>query len=140
MMDERLNKAEQQLAVAVERSVMEHQEMTDERLNKAEQQLAEAKRRADEATRQMKEIIVREEGIRVQAEIITKRTEELIREANDQLLVSIARAEKAEQQSAEKIIEAEKLIQRTMENAVQLLEQKFMDAMKRIEGSTGTQQ
>ena len=140
MTDERLNKAKQQLAVAIEQSVMEHQEMMDERLNKAKQQLAEANRRADEATRQIKEISVREEGIRVQAEIIAKCTEELSWKANDQLLASIARAKKAEQQSAEKIIEAEKWIQRTMENAVQLLEQKFMDAMKRIEGSTGMQQ
>ena len=33
---------------------MEHQEMMDERLNKAEQQLDEANRRADEATEEMK--------------------------------------------------------------------------------------
>ena len=88
----------------------------------------------------MKEISIHEEGIRVQAEIIAKRTKEHSWEANDQLLASIAHAEKAEQQSVEKIIEAEKWIQRTMENAVQLLEQKFMDVMKQIEGSTGTQQ
>jgi hypothetical protein len=168
---------------------MEHQEISEERLNKAEKQLAEANRRADEATEQMKEIRVREEAIervRVQAEIMAKRSEELSRETNEQLLVaiaraekaeqqaaekireadervnhqaeiiakrseelsweaneqllaSIARAEKAEQQSAEKIIEAERRIQKAVESAAQL-EQKFMDVMKRMEGSTGMRQ
>jgi hypothetical protein len=46
--DERLSKAEQQLAVTLKRSTMEHQEIVDERLNKAEQHLAEA---TDELTR-----------------------------------------------------------------------------------------
>lgn len=168
---------------------MEHQEISEERLNKAEKQLAEANRRADEATEQMKEIRVHEEAIeraRVQAEIMAKHSEELSRETNEQLLVaiaraekaeqqaaekireadervnhqaeiiakrseelsweaneqllaSIARAEKAEQQSAEKIIEAERRIQKAVESAAQL-EQKFMDVMKRMEGSTGMRQ
>ena len=61
------------------------------------------------------------------------------REANEQLLAAIARAVKAEQQSAEIAIEAEKRIQKAVEIAAQL-EQKFMDAMKRIEGSTGMRQ
>ena len=51
----------------------------------------------------------------------------------------IARAEKAEQAAAEKIKdsidEVEKRVQRAEESAVQL-EQKFTDAMKRMEGST----
>jgi chromosome segregation ATPase len=60
-------------------------------------------------------------------------------EANEQLSASIARAEKAEQQSVEKIFEAEGRIQKAAEAAAQL-EQKFLDAMKRIEGSTGMRQ
>ena len=68
-----------------------------------------------------------------------RRSEEIIREVNKHLLVSIARAEKAEQQSEEKIMEGEKRIQKAMESAAQL-EQKFTDAMKRIEGSTGMRQ
>jgi hypothetical protein len=139
MTDERLTKAEQHLAIAFERSVTEQQEITDERLNKAEQLLAEANRRAEETTRQMKEIKDREEGIRVQAEIIAKRSNELNQEVNKQLLASIARAEKAERQSAEKMIEAEKRIQEAVESAA-LLEQKVMDTMKRIECSTGMRQ
>jgi chromosome segregation ATPase len=141
---------EHQLTVAIERSAMEYQEVVDERINKAEQQLVEANRRADEATKQMGEIRVREEarveqlsvaiaraeGAEQEAAIIAKRSEELIKEGNERLLASIARAEKAERHSAEKIIEAEKRIQKALESAAQL-EQKFMDAMKRIEGSTG---
>jgi hypothetical protein len=65
--------------------------------------------------------------------------EEVSREANEQLLASIARTEKAERQSAEKIAEAEKRIQRAVEVAAQL-EQKLMDAMKQIEGSKGMRQ
>ena len=101
----------------------------------------------------MEEVKVREEAIRVQAEMTAKHSEELIREANERLLVAISRAEKAEQvaaekvresiahaeiaeqHSAEKISEAEKRVQRAEESAVQL-EQKFTDAMKRMEGST----
>lgn len=163
--------------------------MADERLHRAEQQLAEANRRADEATNQLKETRVREEAIErvrlqteimakhseeiscetnkqilaaiaraekaeqqaaekireadgrvhLQAEIIAKRSEELSREANEHLLASIARAETAEQQSKEKIIEAENRIQKAVEGAMQM-EQKFMEMMKRIEGSTGMQQ
>ena len=162
--------------------------MADERLKKAEQQLAEANQRADDATRQVEEIRVHEEAIErvrieaemmakhseelcreandqlleavaraekaeklatekikemdgrvnIQAEIIAKRSEELSQEANEQLLASIARTEKAEQQSAEKISEAEKKIQKAVESALQL-EQKFMDAMKRMKSSTGKQ-
>jgi hypothetical protein len=54
-------------------------------------------------------------------------------------LASIARTKKAEQQSAEKIADAEKRIQKAVESAAQL-DQKSMDAMKRIEGSTGMRQ
>ena len=49
--NERLSLAEQHLAMTIERSVMEHQEMTDGRLKKAEQQLAEANRRTEDATK-----------------------------------------------------------------------------------------
>ena len=100
----------------------------------------------------MEEVKVREEAIRIQAEMMAKHSEELSREANEQLLVAIARAKKAEQvaaekvresiacaeiaeqHSAEKIGEAEKRVQRAEESAVQL-EQKFTDAMKRMEGN-----
>ena len=86
----------------------------------------------------MEEVKVREEAIRIQAEMTAKHSEELSREANERLLVaidhaekaeqvaaekvreSIARAEIAEQHSAEKISEAEKRVQRAEENAVQL--------------------
>ena len=64
---------------------------------------------------------------------------DLNREANEQLMASIARVEKAEQQSAEGIADAEKRIQKAVESAAQL-EQKSMDAMKRIEGSAGMRQ
>ena len=129
--------------------------MADERLNRAEQQLAKAKRRADEAAKQMEEVKVCEEVIRVQVEMMAKHSEQLSREANERLLVAIACAEKAEQvaaekvretiacaeiaeqHSAEKISEAEKRVQRAAESAVQL-EQKFTDAMKRMDGSTST--
>ena len=84
--------------------------MADERLKKAEQQLAEANWRADDATRQVEEIRVREEAIervRIEAEMMTKRSEELHREANEQLLEAVARAEKAEQLAMEKIKDAD---------------------------------
>jgi len=90
----------------------------------------------------MEEIRVCEEAIervKVQAENIAKRSKELSQEANEQLLVAIARAKKAEQQAAEKIREAEEKIQKAVESATQL-EQKFMDTMKQMEGSTGMQQ
>jgi hypothetical protein len=152
MADKRLNRAEQQLAEANRRAdeatkqvkearVREEaiERVRNERLNKAEQQLAEANRRADEATKQVNEVRVREEAImdrvRVQGEAMAH-SEELSREANEQLLAVIARAEKAERQAAEKIRESDQRIQESMESAAQL-ELKFMDAMKRIEGSTG---
>jgi chromosome segregation ATPase len=159
MADKRLNKAEQQLAEANRRAdeatkqvkeatkqvkearVREEaiERVRNKRLNKAEQQLAEANRRADEANKQVNEVRVREEAIiervRVQGEAMAH-SEELSREANEQLLVAIARAEKAERQAAEKNRETDQRIQESMESAAQL-ELKFMDAMKRIEGSTG---
>jgi hypothetical protein len=54
--------------------------------------------------------------------------EELSQEANEKLLTSLARAEKAEKQ-----------VQEAVESAARL-EQKFMDVMKRIEGNTGMRQ
>ena len=88
--------------------------MVDERLKKAEQQLAEANWWADEATKQMEEIRVREEVIervKVQAENIAKHSEELRLEDNEQLLVAFACAEKGEQQAAEKIREERVTVQ-----------------------------
>jgi len=96
------------------------------RAEKGEQQAAEKIRKV-------------EEWVTVQAENIAKRSEELSQEANEQLLVAIARAEKAEQQATEKIREAEERIQKAVESAAQL-EQKFMDMMKQMDGSTGMQQ
>ena len=113
MTDEQLNKT-------IERSVMEHHEMTDE-LKKAKQQLAEANRRTEDATKQIEALRIREEGIRIQAERRSRKIEY-------QLLTSLARAEKAEKQ-----------VQEAVESAARL-EQKFMDVMKRIEGNTGMRQ
>ena len=87
---------------------MEHQEMAEERLKRAEQQIAKANQQADEATKQL---------------------ERLTREHQEMADKRLNRAE-----------QAEKMIQKAVECAAQLerkLEQKFMDAMKRIEGNTG---
>ena len=111
--NERLSLAEQNIAMSIERSVIEHQKMTDGRLKKAEQQLAEANRRAED----IEAIRIRDEEIRIQAE-------ERNREISYQLL---ARAEKAEKQ-----------VQEAVESAARL-EQKFMDAMKQI-STTGMRQ
>ena len=111
--NERLSLAEQNIAMSIERSVIEHQKMTDGRLKKAEQQLAEANRRAED----IEAIRIRDEEIRIQAE-------ERNREISYQLL---ARAEKAEKQ-----------VQEAVENTARL-EQKFMDAMKQI-STTGMRQ
>lgn len=84
--------------------------MADERLQKAEQLLAEANRRADDATRQVEEIRVRAEAmerVRIEAEMTAKRSEDLRREANEQLLEAVIRAKKAEQLAMEKIKDAD---------------------------------
>lgn len=116
--NERLSMAEQNITMSIERSLIEHQKMTDGRLKKAEQQLAEANRRAEDATKQIEAIRIRDEEIKIQAE-------ERNREINYQLLT---RAEKAEKQ-----------VQEAVERAARL-EQKFMDAMKQIRGTTGMRQ
>ena len=54
----------------------------------------------------MEEVKVREEAIRIQAEMMAKHSEELSQEANERLLVAIACAEKAEQVAAEKVRES----------------------------------
>ena len=135
--NERLSLAEQNIAMSIERSVIEHQKMTDGRLKKAEQQLAEANRRAEdmeairicdeeireqlaEANRRAEDI----EAIRIRDEEIRIQAEERNREISYQLL---ARAEKAEKQ-----------VQEAVESAARL-EQKFMDAMKQI-STTGMSQ
>ena len=67
------------------------------------------------------------------------RAEEAEQAAAEKVRESIARAEIAEQHSAQKINEVEKRVQTAVEYAVQL-EQKFTDAMKRVEGCTGMRQ
>lgn len=151
--DERLKKAEQQLAEAnqradeatkaIERVRVQAETMakhSEERNREVNGQLLAAIARAEKAEQRVAQKIREVDGmVNVQAEIIAKRSEDLSRGANEQLLASIARAEKAEQQSAEKISEAEKRIQKAVESAAQL-EQKFMDAMKRMKGGTGMRQ
>jgi 16S rRNA G1207 methylase RsmC len=108
-----------------------------ERNREANEQLLAAIARAEKAEQQaVQKIREVDEMVNVQAGIIAKRSKDLSQKANEQLLASIARAEKAEQQSAEKISEAEKRIQEAVESAAQL-EKKFIDAMKRMKGSTG---
>jgi len=61
----------------------------------------------------VEEIRVREEAIervRIQAENMAKRSEEVSRDVNEQLLVAIARAERAEQQAVERIREVEERV------------------------------
>jgi len=109
---------------------------SEELSRETNEQLSMAIARAEKAEQRAAEIIKEaDERVKLQAEIIAKRSEEL----NLEVLASIARAKKAEQHSAEKIGEAEERILKFVERAAQM-EQTFTDAMKRMKGSKGMRQ
>ena len=132
MADERLNKAKEQLTEANRRSdeatkqietAMEHQMMADERLNKAEQQLTEANRRADEATKQIERSAMEHQ---MMADERLNKIEQQLTEANQ-------RGDEATKRVENLTMEHQMMAEKRAAEQLAELEQKFMDAMIRME-------
>jgi len=83
----------------------------------------------------VEEIRVREEAIervRIQAENMAKYSKEVSQEANEQLLVAIARAERAEQEAVERIREAEERVNLQAEIIAKRSEERSREANEQL--------
>src|SRR6202161_3408491 len=102
---------------------MEHQGMADERLNKAEQQLTEANRRADEATKEIERSAMEHQMM----------ADERLNKIEQQLTETNRRADEATKRVENLTMEHQMMAEKRAAEQLAELEQKFMDAMIRME-------